>query len=190
MEKPQREEALAQVEPDAFNRVELGAVGRQDDEGDARRHDEVTAHVPAGTVEHQDEMRVRRPGGRDMIEEDLHRGGVHGRQHQRDVVAGGGPDRGEDVGPEVAELLDARRALAAAPPAVADPALVADPRLVGKPQLDPLVGMLRRNGGYLFGKPPFLKAACASASRWGWKGRAFWREKPSLLSTRVMLDGW
>jgi cysteine desulfurase len=99
-------------------------------------------------------------------------------------------DRGENVGPEVAELLHARRALAAAPPAVADPVLVADPGLVGKPQLDPLVGMARRDGGYLFGKPPFLKAACASGSFFGWKGRAFWRENPSRRSTRVMLDGW
>jgi hypothetical protein len=72
---------------------------------------------------------------------------------------------------------------------VADPALVADPGLVGEPQLDPLVGMLRGDGGYPFGKPPFLKASCASASRLGWKGRAFWREKPSRRSTRVMLDG-
>lgn len=87
-------------------------------------------------------------------------------------------------------MLDARRPLAAAPPAVADPALVADPGLVGEPQLDPLVGMLRRDGGYLLGKPPFLKAACAPGSFFGWKGRAFWREKPSRRSTRLMLDGW
>ncbi len=125
-----------------------------------------------------------------MVEEDLHRGGIHGRQNQRNVLARRRADRGEDVGPEVAELLHARRALATAPPAVADPALVADPGLVGEPQLDPLVGMLRRDGGYLVGKPPFLNAACASGSVFGWKGRAFWREKPSLLSTRLMLDGW
>ena len=90
---------------------------------------------------------------------DLHRGGVHGRQHQRDVLPCGGADRGEDVGPEVAELLHARP-LATAPPAVADPALVADPSLVGEPQLDPLVDDAPR-GGYLVGEPPFLKAACA-----------------------------
>lgn len=135
-------------------------------------------------------MRIRRPRCGDLIKEDLHGGGVDRRQNQRDVLAGGRADRGEDVGPEVAELLDARRALAAAPPAVADPALVADPGLVGEPQLDPLVGMLRGDGGYLVGKPPFLKAACASGSFFGWKGRAFWREKPSLRSTRLMLDGW
>ena len=190
MEKPQRKEALAQVEPDALDRVEFGTVRRQDDEGDAGRHDEVTAHMPAGAVEDHDEMRVRRAGCRDVVEKDLHRAGIDRRQHQRDVLARGRPDCGEDVGPEIAELLDARRALAAPPPAVADPALVADPGFVGEPKLDPLVGMLRGDGGYLVGKPPFLKAACASGSFLGWNGRAFWREKPSRRSTRLMLDGW
>ena len=71
MGEAQREEALAQVEPDPLDRVELGAVGRQDDEGDAGRHDEVAARMPAGAVEHHDEMRVRRPGGGDMVEEEL-----------------------------------------------------------------------------------------------------------------------
>jgi hypothetical protein len=45
MEKPQRKEPLAQVEPDALDRVELGAVRRQHDEGDVGRHDEVAAYT-------------------------------------------------------------------------------------------------------------------------------------------------
>jgi hypothetical protein len=47
-----------------------------------------------------------------------------------------------------------------------------------------------RGGGYLLGKPRLLKASCASGSFLGWNGRAFWREKPRLRSTRLMLDGW
>jgi hypothetical protein len=66
----------------------IGAVRRQHDEGDAGRHDEVAAHVPADAVEDHDEMRVRRPGCGYVVEEDLHRGGVDARQHQRDVLAG------------------------------------------------------------------------------------------------------
>jgi hypothetical protein len=73
---------------------------------------------------------------------------------------------------------------------MADPTLVADPRLVLEPQLDPLVGTAGGDFGYPIGKPPFLKASCASASRFGWQGRAVWREKSSRLSTRVMLEGW
>jgi hypothetical protein len=190
VEEAEREEALAQVEPNALDRVEFGRVGREDDKGDVRGHDEVAAQVPAGAVDDHDEMRVRRAGSGDLIEEDLHRRGVDGWQHQRDILACRRTDRGEDVGPKIAELLHARRTLAAPPPAVADPALVADPCLIGKPKLDPFARMLRRDGGYLVSKPPFLKASCASGSFFGWKGRAFWREKPSLLSTRLMLDGW
>ena len=89
-------------------------------------------------------------------------------QDEGDVLAGGGADRGEDVGPLVAELLDAGRPLAAPPPAMADPALVADPRLVLEPQLDPLAGMGGGDLGYACSKPPFLKASCASTSRFGW----------------------
>lgn len=102
-----------------------------------------------------------------MVEEDLHGGGVGRGQDKGDVLAGGGPDCREDVGPLVAELLEAQWALAPSPPAVADPALVADPRLVLEPQLDPLVGMTLGDRSYLLGKPPFLKAVCASASRIG-----------------------
>ena len=86
--------------------------------------------------------------------------------------------------------LDAGRALAPPPPAVADPTLVADPRLVLEPQLDPPVGMAGGDLGYACSKPPFLKASCASRSRFGWCGRAFCREKSNRLSTRVMLEGW
>lgn len=146
--------------------------------------------MPAGAVKHQHEMRVGWPGGRDVVEEDLHGVRIDRGQHQGEVLAGGGADRGEDVGPLVAELLDARRPLAAPPPAVADPALVADPGLVLEPQLDALVGMAGGGLGYAVGQPPFLKASCASASRLGWWGRAFWREKSSRRSTRVMLEGW
>ena len=113
-------------------------------------------------------MGIGRPGCREVVEKDLHGRGVDRRQDEGGVLAGGGPDGGEDVGPLIAELLDAGRPLAAPPPAVADPALVADPRLVLEPQLDPLVGMDGGDLGYPLGKPPFLKASCASASRFGW----------------------
>ena len=168
VEQAQGEEPLTEIEPDALDRVEFGAVGGQDDQGDVYRDREVAADVPAGAVEHQDKMGVGRAGRGDMIEEDPHGGGVDGGQDQRDVLAGGGTNRGEDVGPLVAELLDAGRPLAAPPPAMADPALVADPRLVLEPQLDPFVGMVVGDFGYACGKPPFLKASCASASRFGW----------------------
>jgi hypothetical protein len=102
-----------------------------------------------------------------MVEEDLHGGGVDRGQDEGDVLAGGGPDRGEDVGPLIAKLPEPRRPLAAPPPAMTDPALVADPRLVLEPELNALAGMAGGDFGYALGKPPFLKASCASASRFG-----------------------
>jgi hypothetical protein len=82
-----------------------------------------------------------------VVEEELHGGGIHRRQDERDVLARCRPDRGEYVGPVVADLLQAGRPLAAPPPAMADPALVADPRLVLEPELDPLVGVTRGGVG-------------------------------------------
>ena len=79
VKEAQREEALAEVEPDALDRVELGAVGRQHDEGDVGRDREVAADVPARAVEHQGEVGVGRPGRCDVVEEDLHGGGVDRR---------------------------------------------------------------------------------------------------------------
>ena len=153
------------VEPDAFHRVELWAVGRQDDERDGRGHGEGAAQVPAGAVEDHHHVGVGRARCCDVVEEDLHRLGVDRGQHEGDVLAGGGPDRSEDVGPPVAELLETGRALAAPPPAMADSALVADPCLVLEPQLDPSVGMAGGGLGYPRTEPPFLKRSCASASR-------------------------
>jgi hypothetical protein len=188
-QEAQREEPLAKVQPDALDGIELGAVGGQEDQCDVGWDAELAADVPAGAVEHHDEVNVRRAGCRNVIEEHLHGAGIDGRQNERDVLARCRPDRGEDVGPLIADLLQARRPLAAPPPAVADPPLVADPRLILEPQLDPLAGMARSGLGYAGGEPPFLKASWASGSRWGWQGRAFWRDIARRLSTRVMLEG-
>jgi hypothetical protein len=144
-----------------------GAVGRQEDQCDVGRDAELAADVPAGAVEHHDEVDVRRAGCRDVIEEHLHGADVDGRQDERDVLARRRPDRGEGEplsaigprtmasGPLVADLLQARRPLAAAPPAVAEPALVADPRRIFKPQLHPLVRVACDGLGYAGGEPPF-----------------------------------
>lgn len=146
--------------------------------------------MPSGTVERQNNVDIRWSGRGELIEEDLHRLGVDSGKHQGDILTGGRANCGENVGPFVAELLDTRRAFATSPPAMAEPALVADTSFIFEPQFYPLAGMGCDGCSYLIGKPPFLKAACASRSRFGWYGRAFWREKPNRRSTRVMLDGW
>jgi hypothetical protein len=149
-------------------------VGRQDHERDVLRHGEVAAHVPARAVEHQGEVGVGRPGRGAIVEEDLHRRGVDGGQDEGDVLSGGRPDRGEDVGSPIAELLHARRALVAPPPAVADPALVATRASSSNQSSMRLPGWRAAASAIRSASPPFLKASCASASRFGWYGRAFW----------------
>ena len=75
--------------PDPLDWVELGAVGRQDDERDVFRHDEIAAPVPAGAVENQDGMRVGGRGKGEVVEEDVHRAGVdEGQDECRSPVAG------------------------------------------------------------------------------------------------------
>lgn len=89
--------------------------------------------MPAGAVERQNEVDIGRSGRGELIEEDLHRLGIDGGKHQRDILAGRGADCGEYVGPFVAELPETWRALATLPPAMAQPALVADASLVFEP---------------------------------------------------------
>jgi hypothetical protein len=136
--------ALAQVEPDPLDRVQLRAVGGLDQQGDVDRDLEGMALVPAGTVEDQDEVNVGRPPGGEVVEEDLHRLGIGHRQDQCAVLAGGRADGGEDMRPAVAELLPARRPFAPPPPAVAEPTLVADPGLVFEPEFDLPVRIIGR----------------------------------------------
>ena len=134
-------------------------------------------------------MGVGRQRGGELGQKQVHRGGIDERQHQGEVLAGGGADGGEDVGPLIALLHQAGRPLALEPPTVARPPLVADAGLVLEPQLQALAGM--RRGGCRQGRPEplFWKRSCAFASRRGWAGRAFWRENPRRRNTRVMLEG-
>ena len=129
--------------------------------------------MPAGAVEHQDGVPVFGQGGREPGEELVHRRGRDLRQHESEAVAGCWPDGGEEVGPGVALVAQARRFLAAGEPAMADAALPAESGLVHEPQRQALAGMLRPRlveGGL---QPPFAKAPRAAASAFGCEGRAF-----------------
>ena len=188
-EEAQRQEALAQVEPDPLDRIEFRAVGRQRHERQIVGGGQRPLVMPAGAVEHDDGVGIGRQRGGELGQKQVHRCGIDDRQHQREVFAGGGADGGEDIGPLVALLREAGGTLALQPPAVAYPPLVADARLVLKPELQALAGMCfgrRLQGG---AQPLFWKRCCAFLSRPGWAGRAFWRENPMRRSTRVMLEG-
>ena len=93
--------------------------------------------VPAGLIEHHRHVFVVGDGFGKVIEEYLHRLGVHVRQHQGEGVIGAWFDAGEVVGEREAVVAQARRALSARPPDAAGSPLLADPRFVleEKPEL-------------------------------------------------------
>ena len=74
LEDPVREPVVAQELPDVLDRVELGRARRQGQDGDVPGHDEGAGEVPAGPVEDEDGVGVRRHHGADLGEVLLHRG--------------------------------------------------------------------------------------------------------------------
>jgi hypothetical protein len=124
--------------PEVLGRLQLGAVGRQKDEADALRHDEIGADVPPSAVEHEEDE-LARPGTD---------GGGEARQHrreQRGVDRGAGEPldgaagrmhEGIEVEPLVAWMRHRDRALAALGPDAADDRLQPCPVLVEGPDLD------------------------------------------------------
>jgi hypothetical protein len=142
-----REEALAQVEPDALDWVELGAAGRQRQERDIVRHGELWREMPAGPVEEQHGVGAGCQLLGEGSQEQRHGLGRGAWQGQRKGLLGAGPAGGEQVEAVVALIREAGRAHAALVPAVADPALLAEPRFILAPELDLPAWMGRGDGG-------------------------------------------
>ena len=121
--------------------------------------------------------------------------GIDGAKHQGDVLARGGADRGEDGGPQLAELPAARRALGPrrhqrwqARPLLPTRAFagktvhrtVLQPGSLLEPQLDPLVAMALGGFGRPRAEPPSSRACLAPRHRAEGDGAApVSREKPS-----------
>ena len=108
--------------------------------------------MPAGLIEHHDDMLVGGNRRSEAVEEFLHRLGIRVRHDEGKAVVGAGFDRCEDVGEREAPVRKARRALPAPPPDVGRPPLLADPRLILKEQPDALI---------------FMRTLKFSEQRWG-----------------------
>lgn len=93
------EEALAPVQPDPFDRVELGAVGRPPHQRHGVGHAQIPGDVPARPVQHHDGLRVRLQRLRKLRQEQAHRLSRDPRQHQAERRAGLRLDGGEDAIP-------------------------------------------------------------------------------------------
>lgn len=91
------EEALLEVEPEAFDRVEFRLIGRQMDEGDVVGRLQPPGDVPSGFVEQQHDENVGRLALGEGIEIEAHHLGVGPGQDERESVVGAGADGAADV---------------------------------------------------------------------------------------------
>jgi hypothetical protein len=126
----QRKEAFFQIEPHAFDWIELGAIGRQRHERDVAGNIKRFAAVPAGPVNNKRHVLVLRDRRGEGVEEHLHARRVGVRQDQRKIVVGARLDGGVDVGVGIALIEKAPRTLAALPPDVADATFLPDARFI------------------------------------------------------------
>jgi hypothetical protein len=142
-----REVPLAQVEPDAFHRVQFRGVGRQVQQRHIVRNGQIAAGVPSRSIEHHDGMLILEQCRCEAPQERVHRRGADGGQHQTEIAAGRGFDGGEEVGEGVALIDRPARPLSTQPAAAAGSALLAEPGFILEIQRDPLARMRPRRPG-------------------------------------------
>jgi len=84
--------------PDVFDRVQLGALWRQRDNGDVGRDFELVRRVPSGLIHQHDGMGTRRNRLRYFSQMQRHGFGVAERKHETGGLAVLGANGAEDVG--------------------------------------------------------------------------------------------
>ncbi len=158
--------------------LQLGTVGRLEDEPDAVRNDEVLGPVPAGIVELQHDAllapRTGRPGevGKHELEVCLADvvGDVPHRPARRRL------DKARHIEPLEAVMADRHGALTNRRPYAARDRLQADTMLVRGPEIDRrariLASLLRSRARELF----FSAARSSLVAAAGWRGRGCWME--------------
>ena len=142
-----REEALAQVQPDPLDRIELGAAGRQRQQRDVVGHGELGREMPAGPIKKQDGVHAGRQLLGEGPQEQRHGLGRGTGQGQREGFVRARSAGGEQVEAIVALVGDPSWPDAALVPAMAHPAFLPDPRLILTPELDLGLRMRRGDGG-------------------------------------------
>ena len=102
VEDGDREFVATQIFPDVFDRVEFGCVGRQRDQRDVVRNDEIFGDVITGAIEDEGSVAARRNPPADLRQMQGHDLGVGGWDDERRRDAALRTDGAEDVGPFVA----------------------------------------------------------------------------------------
>ena len=94
--------------PEPFDRIEFRAVGRQGDEGDVGRHDEIVADMPSGAIDQHRGMGVRRDGETGLRQHQVHRLGVDPRHDDGGAGVAPGTNGAEQIGRLEAMIADCR----------------------------------------------------------------------------------
>ncbi len=97
-EDPVGEPVVAQELPEVLDRVQLRAFGRQWQEGEVGRHDELVRQVPSRLIEQQHGVRSRRDRLGDLGQVQVHRRAVAARQNEGRPLALPGADGAKNVG--------------------------------------------------------------------------------------------
>jgi hypothetical protein len=164
------EKVVLEVLPGFFRRIAFGSGGRNIDQGDIVRDTQGLRAMPAGAVSDHGRMHLWGQFGADLIEVQLHHGGVGAGQNQADSTVACGTEGAEDIGIFVARIDGHRRPRPLGGPAVGPAAFLADTGFILTPQLNVFIGM--RGGDCLkFAREVFLKVATASVAWAGCFGR-------------------
>ena len=128
--------------PQVLRGLQLGGVGRQEQQMDVLGHAQPQAFVPAGTVEHEDDLFGRT--GADLTGEGgqlhLEERDTDGGGQTKDGAPRGGMDEADEVTPVVAVLHRGRGPLPVETPDLVQDGLEANAVLIRRPELDLGVG--------------------------------------------------
>jgi hypothetical protein len=183
------EEVVFEVLPGFFGGIAFWGSGGNINQGDIVRETQRLGAVPSRAVGDHGSMHLRGQRGADLVEVQLHHGGVGVGQNQADGTVARGTEGAEDIGILVARIDGHRRPRPFGGPAMGTAAFLPDAGFILAPQFNAFSGM--RGGDVLeCGREFFLKDATASTACAGCFGRPLIQDCPSRwsrLHTPMML---
>ena len=146
------EEVVFEVLPGFFGRIAFGRGRRDIDQSDIVGNAQRLRAVPPGTVGNHGGVDLGGECGADLIEVQLHHGGVGMGQNQADGAVTQRTEGAEDIGVVIARIERHRRPRAFGSPAVGAATFLPDAGFILAPQLDGMAGMGGGDGRQLGGE--------------------------------------
>ena len=175
------EEVVLEVLPGFFGWIALRGVGRRKDERDVLWYFQFGRTMPTGTVGDDGGMDLWGQRGADLVEVQLHHGGIGARQNQPDGGVALRTEGAEDISIVIACVEGHRRTRPFGGPAVSASSFLTDAGFVLTPEFNGFFGM--RGGDFLkFGREVFLKAFIALRGCAGCCGRPLIHDCPNRCS--------